>query len=186
MTNAHYTSVSQYADIESVNWAKHALERGVPEDQVVRSLAVKSRDNARTPMQWDASPSAGFTTGEPWIAVHPNHAWLNAAAQVDDPDSVFAHYRALVRLRHARPALATGTFAALLEDDPCLWVYTRTGADERLLVVVNCGREPRDVRLDEWYGAELVLGNLPRTPPTYDASTTTWAGWDARIYALPG
>ena len=73
MTNAHYTSVGSTADIESVNWARDALDRGVPQEQVVRSLAAKSRDNARTPMQWDASEHAGFTTGTPWLPANPNH-----------------------------------------------------------------------------------------------------------------
>ncbi|RYP87093.1 alpha-glucosidase [Nocardioides guangzhouensis] len=186
MTNFPFASPEQHRDVEAVNYHATVVAAGGDATAALAGMAVMGRDNARTPMQWDASQQAGFTTGLPWIEVNPNHGWLNAAAQVEDPASVFAHYRALIRLRRERPALATGGFAALLEDDPVLWAYTRTGDGERLLVVVNAGREPRDLRLEEWYGAELLLGNLPGTPATYDGSATTWAGWDARIYALRG
>jgi oligo-1,6-glucosidase len=158
MTNAHYTSVSQYADIESVNWAKEALERGVPEDQVVRSLAVKSRDNARTPMQWDASQHAGFTTGTPWLPVNPNHVEINAEAAIADPDSVFHHYRRLIELRHTLPVVVHGDYRLLLPDDEHVYAYVRTLGDEHLLVVVNCSDE--DVPLDLGDDAGLLDGDL--------------------------
>ena len=95
----------------------------------MRSLAVKSRDNARTPMQWDAGPHAGFTTGEPWLPVNPNHTTINAAAAQADPPSVFTHYRALIALRHDHPLVVDGRFELLLPDHEQLWVITRTGAD---------------------------------------------------------
>ena len=162
MTNAHYTSVSQYADIESVNWAKHALERGVPEDQVVRSLAVKSRDNARTPMQWDATEHAGFTTGTPWLDVNPDHVEVNAAAQVDDPDSVFTHYRRLVTLRHEEPVVVHGDFTLLLPDHELVYAFLRRLGGRELLVVANLsGKDGVEVDLPDakaWAAAELVLG----------------------------
>ncbi len=103
MTNAHLTSLDQYQDIESLGWAREAAAAGVPDETILRALATKSRDNARTPVQWDASPQAGFTTGTPWLAVNPNHTEINAEAALADPDSVFHHYRRLIELRHTLP-----------------------------------------------------------------------------------
>ena len=167
MTNAHYTSPSQYADIESVNWAREALERGVPEDQVVRSLAVKSRDNARTPMQWDGSQHAGFTTGTPWLPVNPNHAEINAEAAEADPDSVFHHYRRLIDLRHGLPVVVHGDYRLLAPEDEQVFAYLRTSEGERLLVVANLSGSPATLDLGDdaaLLDGEVVLGAAP--PPT--------------------
>ena len=89
------------------------------------ALALKGRDNARTPMQWDAGPHAGFTTGEPWLPANPNHVEINAAAAQADPSSVFHHYRALIALRHDNPLVVDGRFELLLPDHPQLWVIVR-------------------------------------------------------------
>ena len=101
------------------------------------ALRYKSRDNARTPMHWDSSPHAGFTTGEPWIPVNPNHVEINAADQVDDPDSVFHHYRRLIGLRHDEPCVAHGDFTMLVPEHEELYAFTRTLDDVRLTVVAN-------------------------------------------------
>ena len=138
-----------------------------------------SRDNARTPMQWDASPGAGFTTGTPWIGVNPNHVEINAEAEVADPDSVFHHYRRLIELRRAEPAVAHGDFTMLLEDDPVVYAFTRRLDDVELLTVANFSGEPvrPDVPgLDGWLGAELLLGNVP------DGTGPELAAWEARVY----
>ena len=123
-----------------------------------------SRDHGRTPMQWDGSPHAGFTTGTPWIAVNPDHAEVNAAAQVDDPGSVFAHHRRLIDLRHADPVVTDGDFALLLPEHPTVWAFLRRGAEAELLVAANLsGTEVQvDLPLDgDWSGAEVVIANLP-------------------------
>jgi oligo-1,6-glucosidase len=184
MTNYPFRIPQDHRDLEAVNYYNKVLETGGDEAAALAGMARIGRDNARTPMQWDAGPNAGFTTGEPWLPVNPNHTWLNAAAQVDAPDSVFAHYQALIRLRHERRILADGGFTPLLEDDPQIWAYTRTTSDERLLVIANCGREPRtvDTGLD-WMSADLVLGNLPDTPATLMSTSIDLAGWDARVYS---
>ena len=101
-----------------------------------------SRDNARTPMQWDDTEHAGFTDGEPWIAVNPNHTEVNAAAAVADPDSVFHHYRRLIELRKSEPAVAHGDFTMLLADDPVVYAFTRRLGDTELLVVANFSGDP--------------------------------------------
>jgi oligo-1,6-glucosidase len=100
-------------------------------------------------------------------------------------DSVLAHYRALIRLRHELPILVDGDFTPLMEDDPQIWAYTRTSPDGRLLIIANCGRDPRTVEIGrEWIAAELLLGNLPGTPAASMSSSVALAGWDARIYSL--
>jgi oligo-1,6-glucosidase len=116
------------------------------------------RDNARTPMQWDASEHAGFTTGVPWLAVNPNHTEINAAAQRDDPDSVFHHYRRLIELRHTEPAVVHGDFTMLLEEDERVYVFTRRHEDVELLVLGNVSGEEVPVDLTGWEDAELLIG----------------------------
>ncbi|HEY3337818.1 MAG TPA: DUF3459 domain-containing protein, partial [Propionicimonas sp.] len=142
-------------------------------------LLSRGRDNARTPMQWDAGPHAGFSTATPWLPVNPNHQWLNAAAQVGAQRSVFEHYRALIELRHKDPVVALGDFRLLLPDDPDLWVFERTLAGSPpLLVLANWSATARPVppALASWSDAELVLGNYGPTP-----GTDALRPWEARI-----
>ncbi|WP_239591729.1 DUF3459 domain-containing protein [Mycolicibacterium tusciae] len=138
-------------------------------------------------MQWDAGPNAGFTTGNPWLPVNPNYAWLNAAAQIGGTDTVFAHYQALIRLRHELSILVEGDFTPMMEDDPQIWAYFRTTSSAKLLVIANCGREPRTVEIGrEWIAADLVLGSLPGAPGASMSTSLDLAGWDARMYYAAG
>jgi oligo-1,6-glucosidase len=194
MTNYPFRIPQDHKDVEAVNYYKNVLELGGDEGAALAGLAKMSRDNARTPMQWDAEPNADFTTGDPWLPVNPNFTWLNAATQIDATDSVFAHYQALIRLRHELPILVDGDFTPLMEEDSQIWAYTRTTPNGKLLVIANCGRDPRTVEIGpEWIGADLLLGNLPDTPATStstpcssskrSSTSLDLAGWDARIYA---
>ncbi len=179
MTNAPFAAIEDFRDIESVNHYRHAVELGEQPTEVLHSLRTMSRDNARTPMQWDASPHAGFTTGTPWIGVNPNHGEINAEAAVADPDSVFHHYRRLIELRKSEPAVALGDFTMLLEDDPVVYAFTRRLGDVELLTVANFSGEPvrPDVPgLDGWLGAELLIGNVS------DSTGPDLAAWEARVY----
>ena len=135
MTNFPFASIDDFRDIESL---RHYAEAG---DEALPALRAASRDNARTPMQWDDSPHAGFTTGEPWLAVNPNFEEINAEAARADPDSVFHHYRALIALRHTEPAVALGSFSMLLEDDERVYAFTRRLDDVELLVLGNFSGE---------------------------------------------
>jgi oligo-1,6-glucosidase len=185
MTNYPFRNPEDHKDIEAVNFYRSVLESGGDDAAAMAGLAKISRDNARTPMQWDASPNAGFTTADPWLPVNPNYTWLNAAAQTNTAGTVFAHYQTLIRLRHELPILADGDFTPLMDDDPQIWAYTRTSPQERLLVIANCGRDPRTVEFSrEWTAAVLLLGNLADTSATSPSSSLDLAGWDARIYSL--
>lgn len=186
MTNYPFRHPRDHVDLEAVNHFNSVVELGGDQDAALAGLARMSRDNARTPMQWDGGPEAGFTTGDPWLRVNPNHTWLNASAQIASADSVFAHYQALIRLRHESAVLVDGDFTPLMEDDPQIWAYTRTTGTSRVLVIANCGRASRTVDVGgDWSAADLLLGNLPATPITMTSARLELAGWDARIYAAP-
>ena len=137
MTNAGMEDIADYRDIESLNMHKERLEAGYREADIMASLRAKSRDNARTPMQWDDSENAGFTTGTPWLKVNPNYKQINAASQVNDPDSVFSFYRRLVALRKEYDVFVDGAFELLYADDPDIFAYTRTTPEETLTVLCN-------------------------------------------------
>ena len=162
MTNAHFTALAQYRDIESVNHALAALAAGADEPDVLHALAVKSRDNARTPMQWDATAHAGFTTGTPWIAVNDNYPHVNVAAALADEGSVFHHYRLLVALRHQYPVIVDGDVEMLRADHEQVFGYLRRLDGTALLVIVNLSGEPAvlpdDPRLAAFAGAAALVG----------------------------
>lgn len=181
MTNAGFTSIDQCNDLESIRHHEEAVRLGADPAEVMAAIATKSRDNARTPMQWDAGPNAGFTTGSPWLAVNPNHDRINAAAAVADPDSVFHHYRKLIALRHASAVVRNGRFELLLPEDERLFCYTRTLDGESLLVVANLASEATAWpvgELPDVTGAGIVLG-------THGVrGGDILAPWESRIYRL--
>ena len=158
MTNAPFNTIEDFRDIESLNHYAEAVADGASPDDVLLSLRKMGRDNARTPMQWDAGPHAGFTTGEPWLGVNPNHAEINAEAARADPDSVFHHYRQLIELRHALPVVAHGDFTMLLEDDERVYAFTRAYEGDELLVLGNFSGDEVTVEVPGWEDAEAIIG----------------------------
>ncbi|MFI6082913.1 alpha-glucosidase [Streptomyces sp. NPDC051217] len=187
MTNAPFTSIDDFRDIESLNHYAEAVDRGTDPARVLAGLRAMGRDNARTPMQWDASPHAGFTTGTPWIPVNPNHTEVNAEAAYADPSSVFHHYRGLIALRHSEPVVAHGDFTMLLPEDPRVYAYTRRlvetdGTATELLVLGNFTGDTAAVDLpdDGWRDADLLIGNVPHPEPL--GTTLTLAPWEARVH----
>ena len=144
MTNPGFTSLDQYRDVESINHFHILRDRGLHEDSAYDILRVHSRDNSRTPMQWDASEGGGFSGAEPWISMNPNHKTINAASQVDDPDSIFAHYRKLIALRKQYDVIANGDFAPLDMAHPSVLAYTRRTNREDLVVINNFYRKEAD------------------------------------------
>jgi oligo-1,6-glucosidase len=181
MTNYPFRSIADFRDIEALGQYHQAVtEEGRSPDEVLTVLRARGRDNARTPMQWDASPQAGFTTGTPWLAVNPNYTDINAAAQHDDPDSVYHYYRKLIELRHTEPAVVDGDFTMLLPEDERLYAFTRRLHSTELLVIGNFTGDTVQAAIPDavsWSGAELVLSNLPAP-----ATELTLAPWQAVIY----
>ena len=181
MTNTVLERIEDFRDVESLNYYREATEvRGLAPADVLPALAYAGRDNSRTPVQWDDSPNAGFTTAEPWIAVTPNYRTVNAAAQVDDPTSVFSHYRELVRLRHELPIVADGTLTMHLLDDEQVFAYSRALGDEGLLVLANLSGRPArvDATALGWTEGEVLLTNLPDAVPSLGADVTL-RPWEA-------
>lgn len=174
MTNIQLP-IEQYRDVEIQNFYRKRMAEGYLEAEVLRSIYAKGRDNARTPMQWDDTSNAGFTTGTPWLPVNPNYTTVNAGAELTDPDSVFAYYQKLIALRKQYPVFVDGDFTLREEEHPCLFVYERALGKEQLLVVCNFGDESTPWTLPEgWENAETLIENLP-------AQTGTLQPWEARI-----
>jgi oligo-1,6-glucosidase len=183
MTNAPFADIDDFRDIESVNHYTEAVTSGASHEEVLESLRAMGRDNARTPMQWDGTKHGGFTTGTPWIAVNPNTAEINAAAQVDDPDSVFGYYRRLIDLRHTEPVVAHGTFEMLLPDHEHVYAFLRRLDDVELLVLGNFSPHTLDLDLPEngtWASSEVVIGNYPATDPLPPHHIVR--PWEARVH----
>ncbi|MGY1668200.1 glycoside hydrolase family 13 protein [Geodermatophilus sp. SYSU D00696] len=181
MANAPFATIEDFRDVESLNHFAQAVAHGEDPDAVLAALRRMSRDNARTPVQWDDSPNAGFTTGTPWLPVNPDHVEWNAAAQRDDPASVLAHHRALIALRHEDPVVALGDFTMLLPEHDQVYAFTRCLDGETLLVVCNLGGAPQPLGdlLPEAVSAGVVLGNLPEDDPA------VLRPWEARVLRLP-
>lgn len=138
MTNAYMENIADYRDIESLNAYKElTTKENIPAKTVMGYIKAVGRDNARTPMQWDASENGGFTSGTPWLQVNKNYKTINAAAQVNDPDSVFAYYKKLIALRHTNEVMVNGVYDVLIPDHPQIYAYTRTLGDKQLLVLCN-------------------------------------------------
>ncbi len=169
MTNVKFPDISDYKDIETLNLYRERLEGGYKKEDIMRSIYGKSRDNARTSMQWSAGPSAGFTTGTPWIAVNPNYTEINAEEERKDPDSVYHFYRKLIRLRKTYPVFVDGKFDLLLPEDERIFAYTRTDGMHQMLVCANFTGETAACHLDgKWKDAEMLIHNYREDPAWSD------------------
>ena len=163
MTNYPFRSVEEFQDIESVNaFRELTQERGEDPASLFPKIAAKSRDNARTPMQWDDTENAGFSSGKPWMPVNPNYTKINAREQLRRADSVFCHYKKLIAMRHHFEVIVYGHYQLLLPDDPDLFVYTRDLDARRLLVVCNFSEHNRIYVPDEVFrNAEILIHSGP-------------------------
>ena len=166
MTNAHFTAIGQYRDVESLNYYRILRDKGETEAEALETLAQRSRDNGRTPMQWDAGPNAGFTAGTPWIGAAGNYRAINAAAETGDPDSVYSFYKKLTALRKARPVIQAGHIEFLYRGDPDLLAYRRWDGESELLVLCNLTAHDAPVALPGgWQTAGVLLDNYPDAAP---------------------
>lgn len=169
MTNAGFTRLDQYRDVESLNHFQILRDKGLSEESVYNILKIHSRDNSRTPMQWTAGENGGFTTGTPWIGVNPNTSRINAASQVDDPDSIFAYYKSLIRLRKEYDVFAYGDFAPVDQKHPSVLAYRREYKGQSLLCVNNFYRAGC-----RWHcpmsleGYRVLLSNYGDSAPSAD------------------
>ena len=164
MTNPDFNQISDYRDVETLNAYQKLSTDGMPHDALMAAIRQKSRDNGRTPVQWDDSEFAGFSVVEPWIGIASQPQKINVAAAIKDPDSVLHHYRSLIALRKTSAALKYGEYCCLSPDDPAVWAYSRSLENELLLVVSNFSEQAVDFELAShtipagWQG-ELLLAN---------------------------
>ena len=165
MTNVYFDKLEDYRDIESINFFTELTEAGLmTPEYMMKCLMLRSRDNARTPMQWDDSAQAGFTDGESWIKVNPNYKEINAAQQLEDPNSIFYYYQKLIRLRKEKDIIVYGGFEPLYRDDEQIFAYIRRQEQEKLLTVCNFSDKNAEMEIpEEFKGAECLITNLDRT-----------------------
>ena len=187
MTNVKFESISDYRDIETVNMYKENVEqRGTDSRVVLQKIHAQSRDNARTPVQWDASENAGFSSGIPWIKVNPNYPAINAKQALADPQSIFYYYQKLIRLRKDNPIIVYGRYDLILESHREIYAFTRTLEDDRLLVILNFTKNkpvfalPSSVPFSD---NELLIGNYT-ADPIEDIRLLTLRPYEARVYKL--
>ena len=177
MTNVQY-DIEDYKDCEIINMYHERLEKGYSKDEIMKSIYAKGRDNARTPMQWDDSVNAGFTTGTPWIKVNDNYGKINAKSQVDDPDSIFSCYKKLVQLRKDYPVFVDGKFTLLLEDDENIFAYSRKNEEKTMIVVCNFFDKEIPMPLaKECEGMEVLISNYKDT-----SDMSVLRPYEARMY----
>lgn len=160
MTNPHYTSIDQYRDVESLNYYRILMEKGKTSEEALQILAERSRDNGRTPMQWDDSHAAGFTTGTPWIDPPENYRQINAAAQMNDETSVRAFYKKLVQLRKEMEVISEGKIEFLMKEDENVLAYRRYTDSQQMLVMCNLTSEEAPVTLPQgWENTDVLIAN---------------------------
>ena len=182
MCNAYFDQLDDYRDIESLNAYKELTETcGVSHEEMMGYLKRISRDNARTPMQWDDSANAGFTTGTPWIKVNSNYPKVNAKQEISDPDSVFSYYKKLIRLRHENEIIVYGDYELLAPEDEALFIYTRMLGTQRLMVLCNFTEKevsiPQEVTEQIPADAKLLIGNYSKQ------KEEMLQAYEARVYA---
>ncbi len=161
MTNRVITDISEARDIETINLFNERLEKGYAAEAIFTSLNAKSRDNARTPMQWDASENAGFTNGEPWIPANPNYPEINVAEALAEQDSIFYTYQKLIALRKENPLMVYGTFTLLLPEHPTVFAYERAYEGETWLIVGNMSADETTLELSQ-IATETVISNYDK------------------------
>ena len=187
MTNVAFESITQYRDIETLNMY-HAFveERGLDPHQVLRLIHARSRDNARTPMQWDDSPHAGFTSSTPWIDLNPNYPAINVVAARADPDSIWHYYQTLIRLRREHPIIVYGSYDLICAEHPQIYAFTRTYEHERLLIILNFTAETATFTPPDqlpFSDTRLLISNYP-VRPTDDVHRLSLRPFEARVYWL--
>ncbi|WP_046213823.1 glycoside hydrolase family 13 protein [Paenibacillus wulumuqiensis] len=166
MTNAqHLRTIDDFTEQQAkIYYRQRVEEHGDDEQEIMQRIYTKSRDHARTPVQWEDGPNGGFSTGEPWMPVNPNTREINVRQQQDDPDSILNFYREIIRIRKQHKTLVYGNYEDILPEDEQIYAYTRAGKEDRWLIVLNFSSSPADFRLpdaDSLANAELMLHTHP-------------------------
>lgn len=185
MTNVPFQTIDEFPDIETQNIYQERLKAGFTEEETMYAIRAKARDNARTPMQWNAEKNAGFTEGIPWYRVNPNYKEINVEQALADPESVFYHYQKLIQLRKEHEVMVYGTYQLLFPEDEDLYIYTRTLEEEKWLIVCNFHEKTRKLQCER--AGQVMLSNYADTPAAekitelrpYEAVIYQMESWDA-------
>ena len=161
MTNCHVKSIDEVEDIESINMYHERLEQGYKKADLINSINVKGRDNARRPMQWSNEENAGFTSGKPWLKVNPNYQKINVKAALADPDSIFYTYQKLIKLRHENPVVVDGDFELVENTDDSVLAFWRKLGSEKWLIVANLSGKKQRFNLDNDF-TEVLISNYEK------------------------
>jgi oligo-1,6-glucosidase/glucan 1,6-alpha-glucosidase len=186
MTNIKFEDLNDYKDIETLNMYKERIEQGYKHEDIMRSIYAKGRDNARTPIQWDDSKNAGFTTGEPWIKVNPNYKEINAKSQLNDENSIFNYYKKLIKIRKTNPIVVYGKYELILEENKEIFAYTRTLENEKLLVICNFTDNKTKFEFEEkieFNSKELLISNY-EVDVNGSINNIELRPYESRIYKL--
>ena len=184
MTNVHFESLDQYNDIETLQFYRDNLKKGYTHEQMMDAIWKNGRDNARTPMQWDGSEHAGFTTGQPWLQVNPNYESINVSNALDNKDSIFYHYKKLIDLRknsEYSDTIIYGEYKLLLPDDEQIFAYIREDENYKLLLVANFSEE-EVTRAIEGEVNQVILSNYDATD--YNLSSLKLRPYETVIFEL--
>jgi len=187
MTNVAFESIEDYRDVESLNMYKEVVyEKGADPKEILMIIHAKSRDNSRTPIQWNTSEHAGFTTGTPWIKVNPNYKEINVSDALADPNSIFYYYKKLIQLRKENPIIVYGSYDLILASHEEIYAFTRTLEGERLVVILNFSKNMPVFNLPEnisYSSAELLVSNY-NVDHNEDFHQITLRPFEARVYRL--
>lgn len=180
MTNVPFQTIDEFPDIETQNIYQERLKAGFTEEETMYAIRAKARDNARTPMQWNAEKNAGFTEGTPWYRVNPNYKEINVEQALADPESVFYHYQKLIQLRKEHEVMVYGTYQLLFPEDEDLYIYTRTLEEEKWLIVCNFHEKTRKLHCKR--AGQVMLSNYADTPAA--EKITELRPYEAVIYQM--
>ncbi|KAK8871553.1 hypothetical protein M9Y10_007285 [Tritrichomonas musculus] len=182
MTNVPFDNIDEFSDLETLNfWDENVIHGKMDREEAMKAFRFKGRDNARTPMQWDATENAGFTTGKPWLKVNPNYKTINAEESLKDPDSVFHYYQKLIKLRHEYDIIVYGTYDEYYPEDKNLYVYTRTLNNQKLFVALNFTKDTQKLQIPEgldFSGSKLLISNYENK----DTIPTQLRPYEAIVY----
>ncbi|MBH0230511.1 glycoside hydrolase family 13 protein [Halobacillus yeomjeoni] len=184
MTNMAFPSIEDYDDVAAINLYNKKKAQGLKHEEIMEILWASSRDNSRTPMQWSSGPQAGFTTGNPWIKINPNHKEINVEDQLKQPDSILNYYKDMIRLKKKYDLFTYGIYDLMLKDDPQIYAYTRTLDQHYALVISNLTNEEAVFTSPHKLSSEQMILNNYEVERHEDLQSITLKPFEARVYLL--
>lgn len=185
MTNVQFPSIEDYDDVATKNLYRQKMEEGLLPDEIMHIIWASSRDNSRTPMQWSSEQNAGFTTGNPWMKVNPNHPQINVEAQLGDPNSILNFYKKMIRLKKENELFTYGTYDLLMEYDEQIYAYTRTLDQERVIIITNLSIHEAKLTLEDFsFSTDNLLLSNYKVEEHHDLTEFRLRPYEARVYKV--